>query len=55
MQLKRLLMAADGPIAGRYRVPDEKTIRVVLDRVDPRALARVLLGDRPDTCLTAAG
>jgi predicted transposase YbfD/YdcC len=32
------------PMAGRYRVPDEKTIRVVLDRVDPRALARALLG-----------
>ncbi len=36
------------PIAGRYRVPDEKTIRVVLDRLDPRALARALLGGRPD-------
>src|SRR5689334_18498540 len=32
------------PVAGRYRVPDEKTIRVVLDRLDPRALARALLG-----------
>jgi predicted transposase YbfD/YdcC len=31
-------------MAGRYRVPDEKTIRVVLDRLDPRALARALLG-----------
>ena len=35
------------PIAGRYRAPDEKTIRVVLDRLDPRALARALLGPRP--------
>ena len=35
------------PMAGRYRVPDEKTIRVVLDRLDPRALARALLGSRP--------
>jgi len=35
------------PIAGRYRAPDEKTIRVVLDRLDPRALARALLGSRP--------
>jgi DDE_Tnp_1-associated len=35
------------PIAGRYRTPDEKTIRVVLDRLDPRALARALLGPRP--------
>src|ERR1700685_2884111 len=26
------------PIGGRYRVPDEKTIRVVLDRLDPRPL-----------------
>jgi predicted transposase YbfD/YdcC len=32
------------PIAGRYRAPDEKTIRVVLDRLDPRALTRALLG-----------
>ena len=29
-------------------MPDEKTIRVVLDRLDPRALARTLLGPRPD-------
>ena len=35
------------PIAGRYRTPDEKTIRVVLDRLDPRALTRALLGPRP--------
>jgi predicted transposase YbfD/YdcC len=35
------------PIAGRYRAPDEKTIRVVLDRLDPRALTRALLGPRP--------
>ncbi|MGH7745810.1 MAG: transposase family protein, partial [Candidatus Dormibacteria bacterium] len=27
------------PVSGRYRAPDEKTIRVVLDRLDPRALA----------------
>src|SRR5580658_8154021 len=26
------------PMAGRYRASDEKTIRVVLDRLDPRAL-----------------
>src|SRR6267142_1106023 len=38
------LRAPRGPMAGRYRVPDEKTIRVVLDRLDPRALARALLG-----------
>src|ERR1039457_2195005 len=35
------------PVTGRYRAPDEKTIRVVLDRLDPRALARALLGPRP--------
>jgi predicted transposase YbfD/YdcC len=35
------------PMAGRYRAPDEKTIRVVLDRLDPRALARALLGPGP--------
>src|SRR5947199_3257914 len=35
------------PLAGRYRAPDEKTIRVVLDRLDPRALTRALLGGRP--------
>src|SRR5439155_22837396 len=38
------LRAPWGPMAGRYRAPDEKTIRVVLDRLDPRALARALLG-----------
>jgi predicted transposase YbfD/YdcC len=41
------LRAAWDPIAGRYRAPDEKTIRVVLDRLDPRALARALLGPGP--------
>src|SRR5580658_6134286 len=35
------------PMAGRYRAPDEKTIRVVLDRLDPRALTKALLGPRP--------
>jgi hypothetical protein len=38
-------------MAGRYRAPDEKAIRILLDRLDPRALARVsarvLLGPRP--------
>lgn len=34
------------PMAGAYRVPDEKTIRTVLDRLDPRALTRALLGPR---------
>ena len=38
------LRAPWDPIAGRYRAPDEKTIRIVLDRLDPRALARALLG-----------
>jgi predicted transposase YbfD/YdcC len=41
------LRAPWDPIAGRYRVPDEKTIRVVLDRLDPRALTRALPGPRP--------
>jgi predicted transposase YbfD/YdcC len=41
------LRAPWDPLAGRYRAPDEKTIRVVLDRLDPRALARALLGRRP--------
>jgi hypothetical protein len=41
------LRAPWDPLAGRYRTPDEKTIRVVLDRLYPRALARALLGPRP--------
>src|ERR1700726_3574692 len=41
------LRAPWDPIGGRYRAPDEKTIRVVLDRLDPRALTRALLGPRP--------
>jgi len=41
------LRAPFDPLAGRYRAPDEKTIRVVLDRLDPRALAGALLGPRP--------
>ena len=40
------LRAPWDPLTGRYRAPDEKTIRVVLDRLDPRALARALLGPR---------
>jgi hypothetical protein len=43
------------PIAGRYRAPDEKTIRVVLDRLDPRALTRALLGPRPAAAGAAGG
>ena len=41
------LRAPWDPLTGQYRAPDEKTIRVVLDRLDPRALARALLGPRP--------
>src|SRR5258708_5431476 len=41
------LRAPWDPVSGRYRAPDEKTIRVVLDRLDPRALTRALLGPRP--------
>src|SRR5216684_5720969 len=40
------LRAPWDPVAGRYRAPDEKTIRVVLDKLDPRALTRALLGAR---------
>jgi predicted transposase YbfD/YdcC len=40
------LRAPWDPVAGRYRAPDEKTIRVVLDRLDPRDLTRALLGPR---------
>src|ERR1700749_2117600 len=40
------LRAPWDPVAGRYRAPDEKTIRVVPDRLDPRALTRALLGPR---------
>jgi predicted transposase YbfD/YdcC len=40
------LRAPWDPVAGRYRAPDEKTIRIVLDRLDPRALTRALLGPR---------
>jgi len=43
--LARLRMPRD-PWTGIYRCPDEKTIRRVLDRLDPRALARALLGPR---------
>jgi hypothetical protein len=31
-----------GPVTGRYRVSDEKTIRVVLDQLDPKALMGLL-------------
>ena len=40
------LRAPWDPVTGQYRAPDEKTIRVVLDRLDPCALARALLGPR---------
>src|SRR5271169_4967143 len=41
------LRAPWDPVTGLYRAPDEKTIRVVLDRLDPRALTRALLGPGP--------
>jgi predicted transposase YbfD/YdcC len=41
------LRAPWDPLTGRHRAPDEKTIRVVLDRLDPRALTRALLGPGP--------
>jgi predicted transposase YbfD/YdcC len=40
------LRAPWNPLTGQYRAPDEKTIRVVLDKVDPRALTRALAGPR---------
>jgi predicted transposase YbfD/YdcC len=40
------LRAPWDPVTGRYRTPAEKTIRVVLDRLDPRALTQALLGPR---------
>jgi predicted transposase YbfD/YdcC len=49
------LRAPWDPLGGRYRAPDEKTIRVVLDRLDPRALARALLGGRPDSRRSRGG
>jgi predicted transposase YbfD/YdcC len=49
------LRAPWDPVAGRYRAPDEKTIRVVLDRLDPRALARALLGPRPRRARRSGG
>src|SRR5580693_7576195 len=49
------LRAPWDPLAGRYRAPDEKTIRVVLDRLDPRALARALLGPRPRRARRSGG
>jgi hypothetical protein len=42
---KRLGLPWD-PMTGQYRVPDEKTVRTVLDRLNPRALTRALLGRR---------
>src|SRR5436190_3486638 len=41
------LRAPWDPLTGQYRAPDEKTIRVVLDRLDPQALTCALLGPRP--------
>jgi predicted transposase YbfD/YdcC len=42
-ELARLGCPYDVP-TGRYRCPDEKTVRVVLDRLDPKALIKALLG-----------
>src|SRR6201999_2723707 len=43
------------PVGGRYRAPDEKTVRVVLDRLDPRALTQALLGPRPRRARRSGG
>jgi predicted transposase YbfD/YdcC len=37
------------PMTGQYRTPDEKTIRTTLNRLNPRALSRALLGRRRRT------
>ena len=42
-------------LAGAYRVPDEKTIRAVLDRIDPQQLTRALLGPRTRVRTNPAG
>ena len=34
------------PLSRTYRAPDEKTVRSVLDRINPRELTRALLGPR---------
>jgi hypothetical protein len=49
------LRAPWDPIAGRYRAPDEKTIRVVLDRLDPRALTRAAPAPPPALRRAASG
>ena len=49
------LRAPWNPVTGRYRAPDENTIRVVLDRLDPRALTRTLPGPRPRRRWRAGG
>ncbi len=49
------LRAPWDPLTGRHRAPDEKTIRVVLDRLDPGALARALLGGRPGSRRSPGG
>jgi predicted transposase YbfD/YdcC len=49
------LRAPWDPVAGRYRAPDEKTVRVVLDRLDPRALAAALLGPQRAGAGTGGG
>src|SRR5256714_15307673 len=41
------LRAPWDPMAGRYRAPDEETIPVVLDRLDPPAPAPALPRPRP--------
>ena len=46
--LARLRVPAD-PLTGVRPAPDPSTIRRLLDRVDPRALTRALLGPRPRT------
>ena len=51
------LRAPWDPVAGRYRAPDEKTIRVVLDKLDPLALtgAPAAARARPDGAEPGSG
>jgi hypothetical protein len=44
-----VLRLSRDPVTGDYRVPDEKTIWVMLDRLDPKALSRALLLVPPPT------
>ena len=48
------LRAPYDPATGRYRAPDEKTVRVLLDPLDPAVLTAALLTSAPDATSAAA-